>query len=302
MQLVSCERKKFLTYKFILIELISIIIINVLYGYVCQKFSYSDWRVEAREAQQMYSELYDEYLNDSDEEMISICKDELNKVNYSLEHNIPYGIGDAISHMKRMNAFAILLLLLNGILSVNVFLKEYEIKTWKNLFATGESRRKIIISKFIFCIEHALMSLILFIIISFITGAIFLGFNGNIKSVDCENGIIKVSNSLINLGKDYILIFIKLVWYTSISTLLGVIFKEKKISLYIVLLIIIFEEKIDEFLKLLTIHKAIPIYYFNMGSDFVANHIGMVLAICFTYIVSNIFIATILIDRQEIKT
>ena len=71
---------------------------------------------------------------------------------------------------------------------------------------------------------------------------------------------------------------------------------------YIVLLIIIFEEKIDEFLKLLTIHKAIPIYYFNMGSDFVANHIGMVLAICFTYIVSNIFIATILIDRQEIKT
>lgn len=248
--------------KYVVIIIILLILINIFSILLMDRSNISNWISNAKIQRQSYTEALTECLEKGvEQKYYEVFEEKILLIDYSLKHNIPYGVADAAKHSIRMTElfvfFQIVLIFILG----SVLVKEYESNTWKNLLMTGVNRGSLLLTKVLFCYIYCIILVLIYFVINLICGII--AFDGRLLNINIgiENGVIVENNPILELIFLYLTFLLKQLFYVSISIMLIIISKGKLISMVLPSLLVLGVNPIASSMKEFYLNKILPFKY-----------------------------------------
>lgn len=266
MKLLKNEIIKNLKWKVFIISLLLTVAVNVVGILIVEKGDKENWKENALNIRQSYSESLEECLEEGVEEnYYTVFEEQIKLIDFSLEHNVPYGVMTAKKHVMRMTEMFRVLVIAFMFLISGVVADEYESRTWKNLLMTGVSKRKLLCTKETFCCLYAIGLLIGYFVICAICGMIAFGVNTSGVGLEVVNGTVMQINQYAEIFKVYMLFAIKLVFYTTITVTAVVFLKKGIFALLIVSILSFSNDLIASMIPVDLINKVLPFRYLAMS-------------------------------------
>ncbi len=301
MKLLKNEVTKNIKWKVLLIALIFILAVNIVQILIVDKGNMENWKEDAIQLKQSYTEGLEECIEEGiDERYYSAFEQQIKIIDYSLEHNIPYGVMTMKKHVIRMiDLFRILVIAIVFLIS-GVVADEYEACTWKNLLMTGISKSKLLYTKILFCWLYALFLLLCYFIVSVICGIIAFGFQPTSIGLELVDGTVMQVNQYIEILKDYVIFAIKLVFYATV-TVTAVVFLKKGIMALLIASILSFANGfISSIISVDVINDILPFRYLAITK--IGNTMELIKMLCVLciYIILFVVISRVKFEKSDI--
>ncbi len=259
------EMKKLNLRGMLIAMLICFVLSNVVISFL---FHDSSFRSQSalEDEKNLYVETLASIENDKEDEhnMKNICEEKIAIIDYCISNNIPYQQLSVPSNLAKNTIAAnfviiFIVLLVNSLITV-----EFRNDTWKNIIViTNGNARKILLKKKMAEYLIILGTIVSFLVVAVVYGAVVYRNWSNI-SVDYVGGAIVVSTYNQEIINMLVSLFVKAVVYGSMAFLLAVIFKEKKIAVIGITLLILFENTIYGFLSTFHFSSILPYRYLHI--------------------------------------
>lgn len=127
--------------------------INILLNFSIESYTMSNWKEKAQEERKIAEQFIESNKanpeSDSDE-IINSWKEVINEIDYCLDNDIPYGVMTVWEYLINIEGMSTFVFLVVIVFVARIFNIEDEYRTWKNLFTTSVSRKRILMSKVLF--------------------------------------------------------------------------------------------------------------------------------------------------------
>lgn len=156
----------------------------------------------------------------------------LEENNYYLKHKIqPINYG-AWQYVLDAKDFLSVLSLLTIIVAAGIVANEYRWGTIKLLLIRPITRTKILLSKYLSVLLFALIGLVVFIVVAWIAGAIFIGIDGlNPKLALYSDGKVIYESIISSILKDYGFKLVNLVMMATFAFAISTLFRNSAIAI-----------------------------------------------------------------------
>lgn len=253
--------------------------INILLSISIDSYTMSNWREKSIEEKQLADKFIEQNKKepeDDSEEIIASWEETKAEIDYCLENNIPYGMMSAWEYLINIDGMGTFVFLIVIIFVAKVFNVEDEFGTWKNIFTSCVSKRKVVISKVIYGTLLAAILAVFFFAISFVFGLLQ---NGGISdhSFKYWQGNYYIEKNAVSLVMLIYLIFVfKAIIYAEMTLFISAVCKKNIFSYMIPLIVLLIGELIYDRFDGYNISKYLPFrYMFTIGQDYVSGTYSM---------------------------
>ncbi len=257
-------------------------VVNIAGIFLFENVSMDDWRNYALEKKEEYMEYIDA---DDSEEITETFVEEIMLIDYSLEHDIPYGTTGMWNHLNRMIGLFGIITIIMVYINVKVFLNEYECNTWKNLFCTETKRNKIFVSKIVFCVLRIILYLAIYLLTGVICG-MTLGMGHGMVELSVVDGQVIENNLAGQIVVSYGMAILQMLFYISTAVAAIMVVKEKKLVIILPVLIMIISNTFSQWFGEKVITEILPFKYLEKMSEISAENIvkGCVVLGCYSLV------------------
>ncbi|MGX7112236.1 ABC transporter permease [Gemella cuniculi] len=228
----------------------------------------TEWRKEAISTKDIYLDMINKYGNNE------IYEKEIRAIDYSLENNIPYNVGNIWSYLSYIDNYFNIIILILIIIASRVFYIEYEYATWKNLLMSSKDIKQIILSKYIYCIIEITISILVLFCITFIFGLFEFGLTqpNNIVAFKEEN--TQIISQLDMVIERVLTLYLVGLFYMSMTNFLIILFDGKKVAIFSVISILFFAGLINILLEKIipNFNRLLPFYYISKRLDIIQSN------------------------------
>lgn len=289
------ELKKINSASTVIAMLVFLFIGNIVITFFYHESSFSSKKALYDE-RNMYAETLETYKEDSEDEyhIKDICIEKIAVIDYCIENNIPYQQLSVISNLSKNALLANFVIIFILLLIYNLVSVEYSNGTWKYLVILNNGNyKKIMLKK-----KLATYAIIAGLIIIFLASAIIYGivvyknwWNVLIDFIDGKVIVTTYTSEIINM---IVGLIAKGMVYGSLTFLLAVILKEKKIGIIGMVLLVLFESTIYNFFNNFKISAVLPYQYLHIVEN-VSDYGPLMVGGAVTYIITFLLLINVLI-------
>lgn len=278
--------------------------INFLLSFSIESYTMSNWKEKAQEERKIAEQFIESNKANPEsdsEEIINSWEETIHEIDYCIDNDIPYGVMTVWEYLINIEGMSTFVFLVVIVFVARIFNIEDEYRTWKNLFTTSVSRKRILTSKVLFgCVLTVLLSLY-FTIISFLFGAVA---NGNVSSLTLniwENNHYIHKNIFAATVIVYALFILRALLYASLTLMISSMCKKNVISYLVPIIILFIGELIYDNFDHYTICKYLPFrYLFTSGSDYLTGGLNTGFSIVILMLYTVVFmVSSILMFRRK---
>lgn len=295
-KLIRNEFKKNFSIKQFVIIVLVMLLMNIAGIFIYENVAYDNWRDYAIEKREEYQGYID---GDDSKEITGTFEEEIALIDYSLEHNIPYGTTGIWKHLNKMIGFFSIITVILIYINSKVFLCEYECNTWKNLFCAGVKKSRIFLSKIIYC----LFRIIIYLVIYFVSGVICgmaLGMEHGMVELSVIDGQIIEINLPEQIAVSYGIMIFQMLFYLAITVMAVFFIKEKKMAIILPLIILFFSNTINQWINDRGIAQIIPFKYLERISEMSPESIIKAFVVLAGYSLIFLVVACTKFRKEEI--
>ncbi len=259
------------------------ILVFIFIGNIVITFFYHDSSFSSKKAlydeRDMYAETLETYREGIEDEydMKDICIKKIAIIDYCIENNIPYQQLSVISNLSKNVLLINFIIIFMLLLVYNLISVEYSNGTWKYLIILNKGNYKRIMLKKKLAVYTIILGVtFIFLVSAIIYGSVVYKEWSNVV-IDYINGKIIVTTYTSEIINMIIGLLVRGIVYGSLTFLLAVILKEKKIGIIGMVLLVLFENTIYTFLDNFKVSVVLPyryLYILENVSDYQALIVG----------------------------
>lgn len=267
MQLVRFEIKKIISYRVIVITLLSILAIGFGYSYLFENQSDSDWRNFAKEEK---AEIQG-YIDQTDREdefaptILETFQKEINQIDFCLENNILYGTESVWTCWYKLKYFLGIITILSIIWGSNVISVERTSNMNEKLLSKEFNKKKLIGEKYIAIFVMTFIGIIVGYMELFGISVIRFQKFDYYYIATTTNGILEKSNVIIDMLYFFVGLLLATLIYCACAMLLEILLPNKKLTVVGVELAFLFNSQLYSLSTFIKIGDVLPFRYLRYG-------------------------------------
>lgn len=272
------------------VAMLTFLLFGNMFIYMLYDNNGADWRANAASEKEYYVEALKQVESQGEDELgiASTCVEQMSIIDYSLANDIPYQSVSVFENISKNSILANFVVIIISLVAYNLICVEFSNDTWKNVVIFNSGNYKKILAKKRMASYVAMFGMILmFMLVAILFGAVVYKDWSNIV-LEYRNGTIIEStynNDIVDMAAGLV---VRGCFYSGLAFLLASLFKDKKIGVVVLVLLVIFESSIYELIRKFNISDFLPFNNLNVlmnVTDYTATAIVGATAIVVAYVV-----------------